>query len=204
VLISIGRGPNTNNLGLENTNIRPDKAGFIPVERDCRTAEPRIYAIGDVAGQPMLAHKAIRQARVATQTIAGEPTAFNNSAIPAVVFTDPEVAWAGLTETEAKAKSVPYVVKKLPWGASGRAATLGRQDGTTKIICDPQTHRVLGIGIVGPRAGDLISEGVLAIEKAASAEDLAALIHPHPTLSETIGDAAELFTSGDKKHRGRA
>ncbi len=200
VLVSVGRKPNTDNIGLEHTTIRPDKGGFIAVNKQMQTAEPRIYAIGDVAGQPMLAHKAIREAAVAARVMAGKAAEYDNVACPAVVFTDPEIAWAGLTETEAKRDGIEYVVKKMPWGGSGRAATLGRQDGMTKRLCDPQTQRVLGVVIVGTRAGYLISDGVLAIQMAAVAEDLASIIHPHPTLSETIGELAGIFGGGAATH----
>jgi dihydrolipoamide dehydrogenase len=157
------------------------------------TAEPTIYAIGDVVGEPMLAHKASHEARVAVDAIAGERVAFEPQAIPAVVFTDPEIAWCGLTETEAKNQKRAVTVARFPWGASGRALTLDRSDGVTKLILDPQSSRVLGVGIVGPGAGELISEGVLAVEMGANAEDLRLSIHPHPTLSETIMEAAEVF-----------
>jgi dihydrolipoamide dehydrogenase len=190
VLIAVGRKPNTDNLGLENTSVQVDKPGFIKIDEFCRTADSKIFAIGDVAGQPMLAHKATRQGHVAAEVAAGLPSAFDNLAIPAIVYTEPEIAWCGLTENEAKAKGINYSVAKFPWSASGRALTLGEPSGTTKIIYDPETMLVKGLGLAGARAGDLISEGVLAIESGLVVEDLAHIIHPHPSLAETIGDAA--------------
>lgn len=199
VLVSVGRKPNSEGLGLENTKIETDGKGFIPVNEERRTAEPNIFAIGDVAGEPMLAHKATHEGRVAAEVIAGMKSAFMPNAIPAVVFTDPEIAWCGITETEAKDGNISVKVARFPWGASGRAATLGRQDGVTKIIADPGSGRVLGVGIVGPGAGELIAEGVLALEMGALASDIALTIHPHPTLSETIMEAAEAL-EGSSTH----
>ena len=197
VLVAVGRRPNSDLLKPEKAGLKVDKRGFIEVDAQRRTNDPRIFAIGDIAGEPMLAHKAMREAVIAARALAGQESAkFDNRAIPAVVFTDPEIAWAGLTESEAKAAGRDVAVKKMPWGGSGRAATLGRQDGLTKVICDPADQRVLGVGITGPRAGDLISEAVLAIEMGAVAEDLASIIHPHPTLSETVGEAAAMFVGG--------
>jgi dihydrolipoamide dehydrogenase len=193
VLVSVGRRPNSDGLGLENTAVTLDERGFIQVDERMRTREPDIYAIGDVVGDPMLAHKASHEARVAVEAVRGEKTAFDPAAIPAVIFTDPEIAWAGLTETEAKEKGIEVKVAKFPWGASGRATTLERNDGLTKLVIDPKSNRVLGVGIAGVGAGDLIAEGVLAIEMAALASDLAHTIHPHPTLSETVMEAAEVF-----------
>ncbi len=193
VLISIGRKPNSKNLGLENTKVEIDNKGFIKVDNQLRTSVKNIFAIGDVAGEPMLAHKASHEGRVAAEVIAGHKSAFEPKAIPAVVFTDPEIAWCGLTENEAKEKNIEISVAKFPWAASGRALTIGRADGLTKLILDPKTERILGMGIAGPGAGDLIAEGVLAVEMGANATDLKLSIHPHPTLSETIMEAAEVF-----------
>jgi dihydrolipoamide dehydrogenase len=194
VLISIGRRPNSNVPGLENTRVKVNQRGFIDVDESRRTAEPSIYAIGDVAGEPMLAHKASHEGRTAVDAIAGDRNvAFEPAAIPAVVFTDPEIAWAGLTETEAEKQGRKVTIAKFPWGASGRAISLGRTDGVTKLIIHPESERVLGVGICGPGAGELISEGVLAIEMGATAKDVAMTIHPHPTLSETVMESAEVF-----------
>lgn len=192
-LVSVGRRPNGKGIGLENTRAVVNDHGFIEVDLQQRTAEPTIRAIGDVVGQPMLAHKASYEAHVAVEAIAGHKVANDPAAIPAVVFTDPELAWAGLTETEAKERGIEVQVARFPWAASGRATTLGRDDGLTKLIVDPKTERVLGVGICGPGAGEMIAEGVLAIEMAALASDVAATIHPHPTLSETVMEAAEVF-----------
>ena len=193
VLVSVGRKPNSKNLGLENTKVQIDEKGFIKIDRCCRTADPNILAIGDVAGEPMLAHKATREAKVAIEALVGEPAEFDNIAIPAVVFTDPELAWCGLTETEAKAQERDVKVIRFAWAASGRAQSLARTEGLTKLIVENKTERILGVGIVGVGAGELISEGVLAVETAAVARDLADSIHPHPTLSETLMEAAEAF-----------
>jgi len=190
VLVSVGRKPNSSGLGLEGTAVRVDAQGFIEVNGQRRTGEPSIYAIGDVAGQPMLAHKASHEGRIAVEAIAGHKAVYEPAAIPAVVFTDPEIAWCGLTETEAKARGIAVEIGRFPWGASGRALTLGRTDGLTKILVEPGTGRVLGVGICGPGAGELIAEGVLAVEMAATARDLDLTIHPHPTLSETVMEAA--------------
>ena len=192
VLVSVGRVPNAEDLGLENAGIERDERGFIKVTPQQQTNIPGVYAIGDIAGGLMLAHKASREARVAVENILGESTVFE-SIIPAVVFTDPEIAWCGLTESEAKAKGIEVEVAKFPWGASGRAITYDRVDGLTKLIIDPQTERVLGVGIVGHGAGELIAEAVVAIEMGATVEDLALCVHPHPTLSETLMEAAEVF-----------
>jgi dihydrolipoamide dehydrogenase len=193
VLVSVGRRPNSKIPGLEKTHVQVDQRGFIMVDEQRRTHEPSIFAIGDVVGEPMLAHKASHEGRVAVEVMAGENVAFAPRAIPAVVFTDPELAWAGLTEAQAKQDSREVKVAKFPWGASGRAATLDRTDGLTKLIVDPATERLLGIGLVGPGAGELIAEGVLAIEMGATATDLKLTIHPHPTLSETLMESAEVF-----------
>jgi dihydrolipoamide dehydrogenase len=192
VLVAVGRRPNSQGLGLENTKVQVDEKGFVKVDEQRRTTDPDIYAIGDVAGEPMLAHKASHEGKVAVEAIAGEKAAvFDPRAIPAVVFTDPEVAWCGLTENDAKRQNREVKVVRFPWAASGRAMTLGRTEGLTKLVLDPETEQVLGVGMVGVGAGELIAEGVLAVEMAASAKDLALIIHAHPTLSETIGEAAE-------------
>ncbi len=193
VLVSVGRKPNSEISGLEKTQIQVNPRGFIEVNKQLQTADPSIYAIGDVVGEPMLAHKASHEGRVAAEAIAGHKAAFEPNAIPAVVFTDPEVAWCGLTETQAEKEKREIRVAKFPWGASGRAVTLDRPDGITKLIVDPNTERVLGVGIVGAGAGELIAEGVLAVEMAALASDIAMTIHPHPTLSETMMESAEVF-----------
>lgn len=193
VLLSIGRRPETKGLGLENTNVKVNQRGWIVVNQQLQTEDANIYAIGDIAGEPMLAHKASHEARVAVEHIAGHNVAFEPKAIPAVVFTDPEIAWAGLTENQAKEKNITIEVAKFPWAASGRAVTLDRNDGVTKLIIEPETERILGVGICGPGAGELIAEATLAIEMGANVRDLALTIHPHPTLSETVMEAAEVF-----------
>jgi dihydrolipoyl dehydrogenase len=194
VLISIGRRPNSQIPGLDRTRVEVDQRGFIVVDESRRTGEPTIYAIGDVVGEPMLAHKASHEGRTAVDAIAGDRNvAFEPAAIPAVVFTDPEIAWCGLTETEAEKKGIKVSIARFPWAASGRAITLGRTDGVTKLVLDPESGRVLGVGICGHGAGELISEGVLAIEMGANAQDMAMTIHPHPTLSETLMESAEVF-----------
>jgi len=193
VLMSIGRKPDTSGLGLENTKVKVNERGWINVNNQLRTDDPDIFAIGDIVGEPMLAHKASHEGRVAVEVIAGHKSVFEPMAIPAVVFTDPEIAWAGLTENQAKEKIIDYEVTKFPWAASGRAVTLDRSDGVTKILVDPSTQRILGIGICGPGAGELIAEGALAIEMGANLTDLKLTIHPHPTLSETLMEAAEVF-----------
>jgi dihydrolipoamide dehydrogenase len=193
VLVSVGRKPNSAILGLEKTGVTVDAKGFIPIDAQRRTHNPNIYAIGDVAGEPMLAHKATHEGRTAVEAIAGHKVAFEPRAIPAVVFTDPEIAWCGLTETQAQAENRKVAIARFPWAASGRAATLDRTDGVTKLVIDPATERILGVGIAGPGAGELIAEGVLAVEMAALATDVALSIHPHPTLSETVMNAAEVF-----------
>src|SRR5262249_52488616 len=187
---AVGRRPNTAGPGVEKAGVKLDAKGFIPVDGQRRAAE-NIFAIGDVAGEPMLAHKATYEGKVAVEAIAGEPAQFDSRAVPAVVFTDPEIAWAGLTETEAEKQKRDGKVSVFPWGASGRAATLGRMEGRTKLIVEPETERILGVGIVGAGAGEMIAEGVLAIEMAATARDVELSIHPHPTLSETVMEAAE-------------
>jgi dihydrolipoamide dehydrogenase len=193
VLVSVGRQSNSDQLGLEKTKVERDEEGAIRIDAQCRTADREIFAIGDVAAPPMLAHKATREGKVVAQVIAGQEVAFDNVAVPAVVFTDPEVAWCGLTETQAKREGRKIKVTRFPWAASGRAVAVGRTEGLTKIIFDPETGQVLGVGLVGIHAGELIGEGVLAVEMAALAEDLASIIHTHPTFSETLGEAAEAF-----------
>ena len=194
VLVSVGRVPNGQDLGLENTRVTLDDKGFIKVDERMATTDPNLYAIGDIAGGILLAHKASKEARIAVENLAGEGSAVNRDyVIPAVVFTDPEVAWVGLTEQEAKQKGIAVEISKFPWGASGRALTYDRVDGLTKLILEPETHRVLGVGIVGHGAGELIGEGAVAVEMGATAEDLAAIVHPHPTLSETLMESAEAF-----------
>jgi len=200
VLISIGRRPNTEDLGLENTNIQVDGKGFVPVDAQRRTTEANIFAIGDIVGEPMLAHKAYAEANVAAEAVTGHEVRYDPRAIPAVVFTDPEIAWCGLTETEAKARNIKVRTTKLPWRGVGRALTLGRDDGLTKLIIDPDSERLLGMAVAGPGAGELIAEGALALEMACVAEDLRHTIHPHPTLSETIYEAAEALF--DPRSRG--
>lgn len=189
VLVSIGRRPNSENLGLEHTRVKVNEKGFIVVDKHQRTSDPRIMAIGDVAGDPMLAHKAAHEGRIAVEVLAGEASVFDARAIPAVVFTDPEIAWAGLTEEIAKREGIAVKVAMYPWAASGRAQAIGRPEGLTKMIVDPETERVLGMGLVGVGAGELIAEGVLAIEMGASVRDVADSIHPHPTMSETMAHA---------------
>jgi dihydrolipoyl dehydrogenase len=193
VLVAVGRRPNSQIPGLERTHVQVDQRGFIMVDEQRRTHEPSIFAIGDVVGEPMLAHKASHEGRVAVEVIAGENVAFAPRAIPAVVFTDPELAWAGLTEAQAAKENRQVTVAKFPWGASGRAITLDRTDGLTKLIIEPSSERLLGVGLVGPDAGELIGEGVLAIEMGATATDLKLSIHAHPTLTETLMESAEVF-----------
>jgi dihydrolipoamide dehydrogenase len=193
VLVSVGRKPNSEIAGLDRTQVRVGQRGFIEVNKHLQTADPAIYAIGDVVGEPMLAHKASHEGRTAVEHIAGHKVAFEPNAIPAVVFTDPEIAWAGLTETQAEKEGREIKVAKFPWAASGRALTIDRTEGMTKMVLDPATERVLGVGIVGAGAGELIAEGTLAIEMAALAKDVALTIHPHPTLSETVMQSAEVF-----------
>jgi dihydrolipoamide dehydrogenase len=193
VLVSVGRKPNSAVPGLDKTKVKVGDRGFIGVDPARRTDDPGIYAIGDVVGEPMLAHKASHEARVAVEAIAGHNVAFEPQAIPAVVFTDPEVAWCGLTETEAKKQGREVEIAKFPWAALGRAVAIDRPDGVTKLIIERGTERILGVGIVGAGAGELIAEGVLAVEMSALATDLKLSIHPHPTLSETLMEAAEVF-----------
>ncbi len=193
VLVSVGRAPNAEDLGLENTKVSFDDKGFVHVNEQQQTTDPHIYAIGDIAGGVLLAHKAAKEARIAVEVIAGQESAFVDITIPAVVFTDPELAWCGLTEAEARAKGIEVHVAKFPWAASGRAVSFDRPDGLTKLIIEPETERILGVGIVGVGAGELISEGLLAVEMGATAKDIALAVHPHPTLSETLMEAAEAY-----------
>jgi dihydrolipoamide dehydrogenase len=193
VLVSVGRRPNSEIAGLDKTKVVVGQRGFMQVNKQLQTDDSAIYAIGDVVGEPMLAHKSTHEGRTAVEAIAGHKVAFEPNAIPAVVFTDPEIAWCGLTETQAQKDNREIKVAKFPWAASGRATTLDRTEGMTKLLIDPQTERVVGVGIVGAGAGELIAEGVLAIEMGALAKDVALTIHPHPTLSETVMNAAEVF-----------
>lgn len=191
VLISVGRRPNGHKIGLENTQAKVTEQGFIEVNKQMETSDPHLLAIGDVAGEPMLAHKATREAKVAVETLLGHKSEFDNIAIPAVVFTDPELAWAGITEQEAKEQGIEVNIVRFPWAASGRAQAIDRTEGLTKILFEPKTERVLGVGIVGPGAGEMIGEGVLAVETCLVARDLAETIHAHPTLSETMMESGE-------------
>ena len=193
VLVAVGRAANGNQLGLDSAGVTVGERGLIPVDRQMRTNVPHIFAIGDVVGQPMLAHKAVHEGKVAAEVAAGRKSAFDARVIPSVAYTDPEVAWVGLTETEAKAKGIAYGKGSFPWAASGRSLSLGRDEGMTKLLFDPESHRLLGCGIVGPNAGELIAEAALAIEMGADAADIGATIHPHPTLSETFAQSAEMF-----------
>ncbi|HUR54689.1 MAG TPA: dihydrolipoyl dehydrogenase [Gemmataceae bacterium] len=202
VLVSVGRRPNSANLGLEKAGVKANERGFIPIDRQRRTNVSHIFAIGDVGEEPGLAHKATAEARVAVDVILGEPAEWNPRAIPAVIFTDPEIAWAGLTQRDAESQHVPHEVLKFPWAASGRAVSIARTEGLTKMLVDPETKRVLGVGIVGAGAGEMISEGVLAVEMGAVARDVMESIHPHPTLSETVMESAEL-AYGAATHVGK-
>jgi dihydrolipoamide dehydrogenase len=191
-LVAVGRRPNGNNLNAEAAGVSVDERGFIPVDKQCRTNVPHIFAIGDIVGQPMLAHKATHEGKVAAEVIAGHKSYFDARTIPGIAYTDPEVAWMGLTETEAKAKGVSIETASFPWAASGRALGNGRDDGITKLIIDPDSKRILGAGIVGVNAGELLAEAVLALEMNADIHDLALSVHAHPTLSETLAMAAEM------------
>ena len=193
VLVSVGRKPNTEKMGVDKTNIKVNEQGFISVDKHQKTSVKNIFAIGDIVGNPMLAHKATHEGKVAAEVICGLPAAFDAKAIPAVIFTDPEIAWVGVTETEAKESGILYEKGEFPWAASGKSLALGRNEGRTKILFDKDTKRTIGVGIVGPNAGDLISEGALAIEMGADAEDISLTVHPHPTLAETFANAAEVF-----------
>ena len=192
VLISVGRRPNSANMGLDKAGVKTTDKGYIPIDKQRRTNVPHIFAIGDVGEEPGLAHKATAEARVAVDVLLGEPAEWSPRAIPAVIFTDPEIAWAGLTQKEAEAQNVPHDVLKFPWAASGRAVSIARTEGVTKMLVDPESKRVLGVGICGAGAGEMISEAVLAIEMGAVARDVLESIHPHPTLSETVMESAEL------------
>jgi dihydrolipoamide dehydrogenase len=191
VLVAVGRKPASANLGLEKVGVAVDEKGFIKVDEQRRTTAPNIFAIGDVAGEPMLAHKATYEGKIVVEVLTGHPAVYDARAVPAVVFTDPELAWCGLTEAEAQKQNRPVKVLRFPWVGSGRALTLGRTEGLTKLIVDPDSERVLGVGIVGVEAGEMIAEGMLALEMAATARDLAMTMHAHPTLAETVGEAAE-------------
>jgi dihydrolipoamide dehydrogenase len=193
ILVAVGRRPNGKAIGVENAGVAADERGFIAVDKQMRTNVPHIFAIGDIIGQPMLAHKAVHEGHVAAETAAGRNSFFDAKVIPSVAYTDPEVAWVGVTENEAKARGMKYGKGTFPWAASGRSLTLGRDEGMTKILFDETNDRTIGCGIVGPNAGELIAEAALAIEMGADAEDIALTIHPHPTLSETFGMAAEMF-----------
>ena len=193
VLVAIGRRPSSGDIGLEHTGVQMDEKGFVIVDDQLRTADKRIFAVGDVVGGMMLAHKATREGKIAAEVIAGEPSAFDVRAIPAVVYTDPQIAWCGMTEEQAREENIPIAVQRFPWKFSGRATTMGAPDGLTKMITDPDSGRVIGVGITGRHAEGLVAEGALAIEMGALAEDVALTIHPHPTLSETESEAAELF-----------
>lgn len=193
VLVAVGRRPNSAGLGLDRAGVELDAKGFVKTDAQRRTAAGHIFAIGDIAGEPMLAHKAAHEGKLAVEVLTGEPAVWEPRAIPAVVFTDPEIAWCGLTQAEAEKQGIALKVGKFRWGSSGRAATLGRTDGITKLFVDEKTDRILGVGLAGPGAGELIAEGVVAVEMGATAHDLALSIHPHPTLSETVSEAAELL-----------
>jgi dihydrolipoamide dehydrogenase len=193
VLVAVGRVPNGRNLSAETAGVNVTEKGFIPVDKQMRTNVPHIFAIGDIVAGPMLAHKAMHEAKVAAEVAAGQKSAFDARVIPSVAYTDPEIAWVGLTETDAQAKKIPFRKGAFPWVANGRSLSLGRDEGFTKLLFDPETHRVLGGGIVGTNAGDLISEVGLAIEMGADAADIGLTVHPHPTLSETVAGAAEAF-----------
>jgi dihydrolipoamide dehydrogenase len=200
VLVAVGRRPNSDQLDLQKAGVQVSQRGFIEVDAQLRTSNQRVYAIGDIIGEPMLAHKAMAEGKALGEMLAGKNSLFDPRCIPAVVFTDPEIAWAGLTEAEAKKAGTPIEVKKMQWVASGRAVAIGRTDGLTKLIFDPQTQRLLGIGLVGPHVGEMIAEGALAIEMGAVATDLAHTIHPHPTVSELVSDTADLMLGGVAAH----
>ncbi|MDD2914418.1 MAG: dihydrolipoyl dehydrogenase [Gallionella sp.] len=192
VLMAVGRRPNGRDIGAEAAGVTVNERGFIPVDKQMRSNVPHIFALGDIVGEPMLAHKAVHEGKVAAEVIAGHKSFFEPLTIPSVAYTDPEIAWMGLTETQAKAQGIEYEKASFPWAASGRALSIGREEGATKLLLDPQTRRILGAGIVGTNAGELIAEAVLALEMGADMEDIGLTIHPHPTLSETLGFAAEM------------
>ncbi len=192
VLLAVGRRPNGREINAEAVGIKVNERGFIPVDNQQRTNVPHIFAIGDIVGEPMLAHKAVHEGKVAAEVIAGHKSAFEALTIPSVAYTDPEISWMGLTETQAKAQNIAFEKASFPWAASGRALSMGRDEGLTKLLYDPATLRILGAGIVGSNAGEMIAETVLALEMGADMEDLGLTIHPHPTLSETVGFAAEI------------
>jgi dihydrolipoamide dehydrogenase len=192
VLVAVGRRPNSDAMGFEVAGIDVGAHGFIEVDAAMRTSVPHLFAIGDVVGQPMLAHKAMHEGKVAAEVVAGLPAAFEPLGIPSVAYTDPEIAWVGLSETQAKEQGTAYEKSAFPWSASGRALSIGRSDGVTKILVDPESRRILGAGIVGRNAGELIAEAVLALEMGADTEDIGLSIHPHPSLSETFGLSAEI------------
>lgn len=194
VLVAVGRRPNGAKIGADKAGVHVDEAGFIPVDKQQRTNIPHIFAIGDIVGNPMLAHKAVHEGKVAAEVIAGQKAAFDALTIPSVAYTDPEVAWMGVTENQAKEQGIEYEKGAFPWAASGRSLSLGRNEGVTKVLCDKKTGRIIGAGMVGPNAGELIAEAVLALEMGADAEDIGLTIHPHPTLSETFAFAAEMIT----------
>jgi dihydrolipoamide dehydrogenase len=193
VLVAVGRSPNGKVIGAENAGVQVDERGFIPIDKQQRTNVPHIFAIGDIVEGPMLAHKATHEGKVAAEVVAGMKSAFDARVIPSVAYTDPEVAWIGTTESEAKEKKLNYGKGVFPWAASGRALALGRDEGMTKLLFDENSGRVIGAGIVGPNAGDLIAEVALAIETGCDAQDIGLTIHPHPTLSESVAFAAEAF-----------
>ncbi len=193
MLVAVGRRPNGHHIGAEHAGVTVNETGFIPVDKQQRTNVPHIFAIGDIVGQPMLAHKAAHEGKVAAEAAAGLKTSFEAAVIPSVAYTDPEVAWVGVTEIEAQAQGLDYGKGVFPWAASGRSLSLGRNEGMTKLLFENESKRIIGAGIVGPNAGDLIAEAALAIEMGADAQDIGLTIHPHPTLSETIAFAAEAF-----------
>ena len=192
VLLAVGRSPNGNDIGAENAGVQVDERGFIPVDKQQKTNVSNIYAIGDIVGQPMLAHKATHEGKTAAEVIAGMKSYFDAKTIPSVAYTDPEVAWMGVTEEQARAEGIEYEKGVFPWAASGRSLSIGRNEGMTKVLFEKDSHRIIGAGMVGTNAGELIAEAVLALEMGADIEDIALTVHPHPTLSETFNFAAEV------------